>query len=151
MRKPFTGKMVTQRTAKAVPLTMLLGRLSAVGLVLFNVFVWALFGLPTEADAAAVQSVFEASATISALEAAGVSAKDICAAAGMQLPGKGGAHVCPHCCTLNAATHAILLPGELALPSLDRQGQRLSPWEPGEAPASKTPRPWLARGPPLSA
>jgi|GEM_PF-2258001 len=149
-----TGRHFSKRktaVAKAASLPLLLGRLSAVSLVLFNVFAWALFGLPTEAEASAAQSFRDASATISALDLPGITADDICIA-GMHMPGKSssGAHVCPHCCPVGSGAHALLLPGEVSVPVLAESSSVLALSEPGTAPTSRPPRPWLARGPPSS-
>lgn len=137
-RHSIVRKASSSRTAKAFSL---FARLSAIGVVLFNVFVWALVSLPTESQAAA---------SVSNMDLPGISVSDICVG-GMQESGKGPEKsVCPQCFPLSNAGHGILLPGEIALPQLAAQSQRLAPQEPGFAPDSRPALPWQARGPPAS-
>jgi len=137
-RHSIVRKASSVRTAKAFSL---FARLSAIGVVLFNVFVWALVSLPTESQAAA---------SISTLDLPGISASDLCVG-GHQGDGKGPEKsVCPQCFPLNNAGHGILLPGEIVLPQAAVQSQRLAPQEPGLAPDSHPALPWRARGPPIS-
>jgi len=135
-----------RQKAQAIGLWALLGRLSCVSIVLFNVFVWALLSLPMASQAAAP----EVGQSIAALDLPGISAADICVG-GMHEP--GGApekSVCPQCFPLSNAAHAVLLPGEIALPPLSVQGQRLAFEHPVQAPRSRTTLHWQARAPPAS-
>lgn len=137
-RHSIIGGASSARTAKAFSL---FARLSAIGVVLFNVFVWALVSLPTESQAAT---------SLSTLDLPGISVSDLCVG-GHHDDGKGPEKsVCPQCYPLSNAGHGILLPGEIVLPQLAAQSQRLAPQEPGLAPDSRPARPWQARGPPTS-
>jgi hypothetical protein len=137
-RHSIDRKASSARTVKAFSL---FARLSAIGVVLFNVFVWALVSLPTES---------QASPSIASLDLPGISASDLCVG-GHHEDGKGPEKsVCPQCFPLSNASHGILLPGEIVLPQLAAQSQRLAPQEPGPSPDSRPALPWQARGPPTS-
>ena len=129
------------RSGRTLGAFSLFARLSAIGVVLFNVFVWALVSLPTES---------QASPALATLDLPGISASDLCVG-GHHDDGKGPEKsVCPQCFPLSNAGHGILLPGEIVLPQLVALSQRLAPQEPGQAAKSNPALPWQARGPPAS-
>jgi len=129
----------------------LFGRSSAAAVVLFNVFAWALFALPQAVPAQTLSPSADAAAIVAAMDIPGLSADDICVG-GMLHEGQGPhKSVCPQCFPLGHAGHALILPGEPALPSFDGQKITRSASTADVTPEAALGLPWQARAPPTIA